>query len=621
MSKNRKRRIQKEQQTKNTRRVEDGFSNQLARMGANTLNLLESTEYVSKNITRNSQMLNTLYREHWLVNKLINSVPEDMLKNWYKLDSQLQPDSLQKFRRLERTTNLHAKILEGLRWGRLYGGGAGIIMIEGHEDILDEPLELDLVMPDSFKGLIILDRYSGITPMSELVTDINSPDFGLPKYYTVHATESVELGQQIHHSRIVRFTGRELPYIDKISEMYWGVSEIEHIFEELKKRDNTSWNIAMLVFSANMKVYKMDGMGELGLMDEMAQKDLHNALSAMSWMMNNQGMQIIGKEDDFVTHQFSFSGLAQIYEMFIMDLAGACEMPVTKLFGRSPAGMNATGESDMQNYYDHIEEQQESALRPVIDKLLPIMCMSIFGAIPDDLDYSFNPCRRPTEEERKNLASQVANSVVAVFNAGIINQKIALKELRQSSEMTGMWTNITDSDIDEADDEFGSFGEDMPKDMLKETEGEENEALDSFCTDADSKCRAKDPSKCKVHGNEESESKAKENSIEKPLKLKKVNGKINITGKTTARSGSETYLLEKGSQITGIKVFAGKGTNTPIRKRKKLSNDYGGAEDSWEKTRGNAKIDVNGTVCEAEVHWFENQDVGIVELKIKRWRG
>ena len=48
--------------------------------------------------------------------------------------------------------------------GRLYGGAGGIIMIDGHEDMLDQPIDLDMVMPGRFKGLIILDRWTGITP-------------------------------------------------------------------------------------------------------------------------------------------------------------------------------------------------------------------------------------------------------------------------------------------------------------------------------------------------------------------------------------------------------------------------------------------------------------------------
>ena len=170
----------------------------------------------------------------------------------------------------------------------------------------------------------------------------------------------------------------------------------------------------------------------------------------MNEMMNNNSMQVIGKNDTFDTKQYTFSGLSDIYSEFMMDVAGAAEMPVTKLFGRSPAGMNATGESDMQNYYDSIEQKQEACLRPVLEKLLPILCISAFGFVPDDLEIEFNTCRRPTEEERKTLAQQTASAIIEAYNSGLISQKTALKELRQSSENTGMWTNITDEDIESA---------------------------------------------------------------------------------------------------------------------------------------------------------------------------
>ncbi len=445
-------------------KTKDSFSNPLARLGAGTPNILESTMYTRTHITSDIDKLNVLYREHWLISKIINMIPEDMIKNWYRLDIQLEPDSLKKIRRLERLTNLRSRILEGLQWGRLYGGAAGVIIIDGHEDMLEEPLELDDIMPDSFLGLLILDRYSGISPDNELVTDFRSSEFGLPKYYTIQSP-ALDAGQRIHHSRIVRFTGRELPYIEKVSEMYWGASEVEHVFDELKKRDNTSWNIASLIFRANIDVFKMKGMEEIGIMDTEAMKELYDTIMHMNWMKNNQGLQLIGLEDALESHQYSFTGLSDVMELFMMDLSGACEIPATKLFGRSPDGMNATGESDMQNYYDSIEQKQESDIRPILNKLLPIMCMSIFGKVPEDLEFSFNPCRRPTEEEKKNLAQQVATAVVGVYNSGIISQKTALRELKQSSDMTGLWSTITDEDIAKADDNTDADGELLTEEM------------------------------------------------------------------------------------------------------------------------------------------------------------
>ena len=459
----------------------DSFSNPAARLGVGTDNLAEFTEYRIKRITRDMQLMNALYRNNWIVKRLIDIIPEDMMKNGYKLNTQLDLDSRRKLTRLERTTALRSKILEGLKWGRLYGGAAAIIVIDGHEEFLDEALELEMIMPDTFKGLIVLDRWSGITPETTTVEDYSDPNFGLPEYYTVRA-EGLGSGTRIHHSRIVRFTGRDLPYIERIGETYWGASELEHIFDELKKRDNTSYNIAGLVFRANLHIYRMENMGEMALMPENVRQNLMKTITMLNSMMNNNGMQIIGSGDNIETKQYTFAGLSDIYELFMYDIAGAAEIPATKLFERSPSGMNATGESDMQNYYDSIEEKQESYLRPVYDVLLPIMCMSAFGSVPDDLDYDFEPVKKPTESERKQLASQMAQALQGMFTAGGISQKTLLKELQASSELTGMWNSISDEDIENADD--GTMGGDLdfPDDMFAqgETEQEQQEKIEDI---------------------------------------------------------------------------------------------------------------------------------------------
>jgi hypothetical protein len=282
----------------------DAFSNPAARTGAFTDNIMEFSEYYMQRITRDMLLMNTLYRNNWIVKNLIDVVPEDMLKNGYKINSQLNIEAKRKLKRLERETRLRDKVLDGIKWGRLYGGAAGVIVIEGHEDILEEPLDLDMVMPDSFKGLIILDRWSGVMPQLETVTDYNSPDFGLPLYYNIQA-DKLAYNQRIHHSRIIRFTGRDLPYIEKIGETYWGASELEHIFDELKKRDNTSYNIASLIFRANLHVYKKEGFEEAALMPGPIRQQLMQELTMLNAMMNNNGMQIIGAKDQLETCQYT----------------------------------------------------------------------------------------------------------------------------------------------------------------------------------------------------------------------------------------------------------------------------------------------------------------------------
>ena len=433
-------------------RTNDAFQNPLTRMGVFTPNPLEATAYPLTRFTRDWQTINSLYRSHWIVRRIIDVVPEDMIKNGYHILTQLSPDQIKKIVRCDRTTRTSRRVLEGLKWGRLYGGAGALIMIEGHENRLDQPLDYDTVMPGSYKGLLVLDRWSGVTPEDKLVEDISDPEFGMPEYYTV-SSDALTVGIRVHHSRIIRFMGRPLPYLEQLAETYWGASELEHVIDELKKRDNVSWNIAMLTFMANLRVMKMDGMGQLlATGNEQAQMQLYNTIQGMNAMMNNNSLQVLGENDSYETHQYTFGGIGETYDRFMMDVAGAAETPVTKLFGRSPAGMNATGESDMQNYYDTIEEKQEAELRPVYDKILPIMFISTLGGIPDDWDYEFNPIRRPRDDEMADLASKNTDSVTKAFQAGMVSQRTALKELRQQSEMTGMWSNITDEDIEKADD-------------------------------------------------------------------------------------------------------------------------------------------------------------------------
>ena len=109
--------------------------------------------------------------------------------------------------------------------------------------------------------------------------------------------------------------------------------------------------------------------------------------------------------------------------------------------------MNATGESDLQNYYDYIDTLRESVLKPIIYKILPVLAMSAWGAIPDDLDISFPTLWTPTAKEISEIVKYKAETIVTVFQAGLMDQATAQKELKKLSEETGLFDSITDEEI------------------------------------------------------------------------------------------------------------------------------------------------------------------------------
>lgn len=428
----------------------DAFSNPAARLGFGTMDLMQATSYPLTRMTQNYELLTSLYRDNWIVQNIVATIPNDIVRKWYEIKSGIAPEWIDRMTKLERRTQVRRKILLGMYWGRLYGGAVGVMLIKGQND-LSQPLDLDTVMPDSFLGLQILDRWSGVYPEGEIVTDPSDPDFGLPAYYTVRDETSGYMVARVHHSRVIRFIGRELPWLEQITELYWGESEIEAIYNEIIKHDNVAANIAALTFRANINYMETDGLDQLlGSANVDIQRRFWNVMAAQSMMESNFGTRVINKGDAIHNTQYTFTGLPEVYDRMMMDVAGAARTPVTKLFGRSPAGLNATGESDMQNYYDYIDGLRENEFRQVIERLLPVMALSAWGVIPDDLDIDFPPMWTPDAKEIAEIAERKTNAVLAVYQNDLIDAATAQQELQALGEETGMYSKISDEAIEAA---------------------------------------------------------------------------------------------------------------------------------------------------------------------------
>lgn len=451
---NKKRRTQSREKPKKTMQESiptmDAFSNPAARIGFGTLDLLQATEYPMTRMTQNYQLLTSLYRDNWIVQNIVSTIPNDIVRKWYEIKSGIAPDHIDQMAKLERRTQIRKKILLGMYWGRLYGGAVGVILIKGQDD-MSQPLDLNTVLPGSFLGLQILDRWSGVYPESELVTDPSATDFGLPAYYTIRDDATGYMVARVHHSRVIRFIGRELPWLEQVAEVYWGESEIEAIYNEIVRRDNVAGNIAALTFRANVNYMETDGLDQLlGTANTEMQRRFWNVMTAQSIMESNFGTRVINKGDAIHNTQYTFTGLSDVYDRIMMDVAGAARTPVTKLFGRSPAGMNATGEADMQNYYDYIDGLRECDLRPIIERLLPIMALSAWGMIPDDLDIKFPPMETADADQQAQITERNTNAILAAYQNDLIDASTAMKELQAMGEETGIFGKIPDEAIEAA---------------------------------------------------------------------------------------------------------------------------------------------------------------------------
>ena len=422
----------------------DGYSNAPAGLGASSF-LLSSGIFLPVSLTRDITTLTNTYRGSWLAKKIIDMPAEDMTRNWYTLSTSLTMEEVQKLKELEAEHSVKQEITNAIRWARLYGGSLAVMVVDDcfNED-LSSPLDPGLLLPGCFHGLWVLDRTQGITPSIELETDLEDPDYGLPKYYTVDAeTDGTLKPLEIHHSRVLRFTGRELPASETVREDYWGASELEHIMDELMKRESASANIAQLIFQANVTTLKSESaVGTLTMGTTEAKEGLIRAVEIENQMRTSFGLQLLGSGDEVENMPYNFGGLSDIYEQYMMDMAGAAEIPATKLFGRSPAGMNATGESDLRNYYETIVSLQERMLRPALEKLLPVMALSCWGEIPKDMKIVFEPVMTMSMKDQIEMADKLMGIMKTGVEAGIMSVEEARNEMKAWSERTGVWSKL-----------------------------------------------------------------------------------------------------------------------------------------------------------------------------------
>lgn len=429
----------------------DGFQNFAARLGLGAGSQQDQSTYGFDFLSRDRLKLEAMYRSSWIVGQVVDVVAEDMTREGINLRGLDDPKDAELIQAKLDELEIWNEITNVIKWGRLYGGAIAVMLVDGQN--VSTPLNIDTVSKDQFKGLMVLDRWLVQPTLQDLVTEYG-PDFGMPKYYDVIADSLGLSNQRIHYSRIIRFDGVDLPYWQRIAENLWGQSVIERLLDRLVAFDSTTTGIAQLVYKAHLRTYKVKGLRSIIAAGGKALDGLVKQMEHIRLWQSNEGMTLMDAEDVFEAHSYSFSGLDAVLLQFGQQLSGASQIPLVRLFGQSPAGMNATGESDLSNYYDNINQQQERRMRTGLGKLLKIVSLSALGKkLPDSFNFDFASLWQMDDVQKADVATKITDAVCKAEDQGLITQKTALKELRQSSEITGIFSNITDDDIEAANDD------------------------------------------------------------------------------------------------------------------------------------------------------------------------
>jgi hypothetical protein len=439
-------------------RAEDGFNNFVSKLGMNNDNMLSAGYYGFNLLTRNRVQLEAAYRGSWIVGQVIDTFAQDMTKEGLDITTTKGEDKLQKLHTEISRLGLWRSTEENIKWGKLYGGSVAILQIEGQD--MATPLDVETISKDQFLGLVVYDRWMLNPVMTRVIQ--SGPEMGMPEFYQIvnnlnalDPTADTMTGQiQVHHSRVIRHIGIKLPYFQAITEWMWGESILERLWDRLISFDSASLSAANLIERANNRTIGIENLREIIAAGGKAQMGLEAQFEMMRSFQANEGLTLLDKNDTFQTTSYSFAGLSDMMLQFGQQLSGACGIPLVRLFGQSPAGLNSSGEADLSTYYDNVNSQQESSLRPGWDLLIKVLWRSTFGEdAPDDLNFTFNSLWQMSDLDKSNIAKTTAETIIGAEESGLVSRGTALKELRQSSAETGLFSNISDEEISEAENE------------------------------------------------------------------------------------------------------------------------------------------------------------------------
>lgn len=432
------------------RATADSFQNMQARLGVGTGNMSDSNTYALSNLlTRQPRTLEAMYRGSWVVGAVVDAVAEDMTREGVDFGSTIKPDAIELMRAAEDDLQIWQSLQETIQWGRLYGGAIGVIAIDGQD--MATPLRVETIDRDQFLGVVPLGRWE----LLPIITDVVSTDgkiVGRPELYKVGPQASAFSMQDIHHSRVIRIEGVKLPYFQRLAESGWGMSVVERMYDRLVAYDSASQGSAQLVYRAYLRTLKVKGLRNILAAGGAAQTAVEKHVEAIRKFQSSEGLTLLDADDDFETHTYSFAGLNDLLLGFGQQLSGATQIPLVRLFGQSPAGLNSTGESDLRNYYDAIKAKQQKDLREPVNKLSTILYRSAVGGNPPEgFRAEFNPLWQMSDTEKGALAKTIVEAVGTASELGLISAPSAMRELKQSSEQTGVFSNITDEEIKEAE--------------------------------------------------------------------------------------------------------------------------------------------------------------------------
>lgn len=320
-------------------------------------------------------------------------------------------------------------LADGIRWARLTGGAAILLVVDDGKTLRD-PLNVPGIRQIEELKVFDLDD---ISATDDRYIDPTKSNFGMPERYRVRVTASgaAQAEFTVHESRLIPISGDPLPRrMAAIKGVPWaGRNAVRRAYQVINQyRQSLRWSLSILE-RKQQGIYGMKGLAELiqADMEGVVQK----RIALVDGVRNVRNTVAVDGEDDYRIEDTNVSGVRDVVAEFQIALSAETGIPVTLLFGRSPAGMNSTGEADFDGFYDMVENLQLNRAKPALERLVSlILAQKTVQKKVDQWSIVWPPLQSPTDKEQAEVRKLNAEAEKAEADAlgGLIDRGVISEE-------------------------------------------------------------------------------------------------------------------------------------------------------------------------------------------------
>lgn len=405
-------------------------------------------QYVFQRAGRvDDETLEAMYDEDDMASRIADSVPEHMMRRGFEIECDELPDLNEQVHDYIEALEGEEAVTDALVWERVFGGGVVVI---GADDGNDVSLPLDEDNVESVRFLNVLDRRDCV-PIY-WYSDPTKPKYGRPEVYRVtYLIQGIAdprrskptqqtMSLEVHESRMLVFRGGRSTVRSRFRYNGWGAPLLSKLKGPLRGFHGNWQSVENLMQDASQGVYKVKGFFEAISGKKGAELEYRMQMIDMARSVA-RAVIVDADGEEFERKDTTMSGLPELIDRTGTRLASAARMPGTVLHGISPAGLNATGASDLRNWYDELEAQRRSKLLPRMRRLVDLVLLAKDGPTQGrKVEYKlvFPSMWQETESEKAQTALAMTQSDTALITAQVTTpEEVAIRRADELGIDTG----------------------------------------------------------------------------------------------------------------------------------------------------------------------------------------